>query len=551
MRGNVVRIGAAVSLAAVILSACSGNDLPPDQSATALDNHVTVASGSLVGNVADASGIVSFKGIPYAAAPVGSLRWKEPQPVQKWSGARDATTFGAKCWAAAAFGGPISTDGVSEDCLFLNVWSGAKTRGAKLPVMVWLHGGGFQFGTASDNSLDGTSLAKKGVVLVTINYRLGVFGYLSRPDLDTESNGHKSGMYGIEDQIAALQWVKDNIAAFGGDAANVTVFGESAGAHAIGLLMASPLATGLFQKAIGESGAFWESEYGEMKPYADAQAMGTALGTQMSAATLDQLRSVPALQLETATNWTFATFPGLTNFSPIVDGYVLPENPYVRFLNGRQNDVPLLAGWNSDEGLPFLQLTLPHSTIQAYTDAATAEFGAANLTAFEQAYPATSVDQATQSAQALIGDQVIKYQTWGWVTQQQKTGHSPVFVYHFEQTSAYNPVATHSTEVQYVFGNLPPNGSVFANLPPSGSVMPSAQDLAVSDTMQSYWTNFARSANPNGAGLPQWPQYAGAGSQTMRIGNVIQPGPEEGTERFQFLDKFRVNGLISVSQPLL
>ncbi|WP_144109786.1 carboxylesterase/lipase family protein [Paraburkholderia sp. BCC1886] len=541
LKGNIVHSGAALALASVILSACSGNGITPDQSATPLDNHVTISSGSLVGNAADASGIVSFKGIPYAAAPVGSLRWKEPQPVQKWSGARDATTFGAKCWAAAAFGGPISTDGVSEDCLFLNVWSGAKTRGAKLPVMVWLHGGGFQFGTASDSSLDGTSLAKKGVVLVTINYRLGVFGHLSRPDLDAESNGHKSGMYGIEDQIAALKWVKDNIASFGGDPANVTVFGESAGSHAIGLLMASPLATGLFQKAIGESGAFWESEHGEMKPYADAQAMGTALGSQMNATTLDQLRAVPALQLETATNWTVATDPGLTNFSPIVDGYVLPENPYVRFMNGRQNDVPLLAGWNSDEGLAFFDRALPHSTIQAYNDAASAEFGATNQAAFDQAYPASSVDQATQSAQALIGDQVIKYQTWGWVTQQQRTGHSPVFVYHFEQTSAYNPVATHTTEVPYVFGNLPAKGTVNA----------SAQDLTVSDTLQSYWTNFARSGNPNGAGLPQWPQYAGAGSQTMRIGNVIEPGAEEGTARFQFLDKFRVNGLISVSQPPL
>jgi para-nitrobenzyl esterase len=531
----------ALSLIALTLAACNGNNVTPDQSTTPLDNHVTIASGNLTGNPADASGIVSFKGIPYAAAPVGNLRWKEPQAAPKWSGTRDATTFGAKCWAAAAFGGPVSSDGVSEDCLFLNVWSGVKTRGARLPVMVYIHGGGFQFGTGSDVALDGASLARKGVVLVTINYRLGVFGHLSRPDLDAESNGHKSGMYGIEDQIAALQWVKENIAAFGGDPANVTVFGESAGAHAIGLLMASPLATGLFHKAIGESGAFWESEHGEMKPYADAQAMGTELGTQLNATTLDQLRAVPALQLETATNWTFATDPGVTNFSPIVDGYVLPENPYVRFLNGRQNDVPLLAGWNSDEGLAFFNRALPHSTVQAYTAAASAEFGAANLAAFLQAYPANSVDQATQSAQSLIGDQVIKYQTWGWVTQQQKTGHSPVFVYHFEQTSAYNPVATHATDVPYVFGNLPAKGTVTA----------SAQDLAVSDTIQSYWTNFARSANPNGTGLPQWPQYAGAGSQTMRLGNAIQAGPEEGTQRFQFLDRFRVNGLIAVTQPPL
>ena len=533
---KLLRYGMVASCSAAVVSACGGGggNAASSLSALPLDQHVSIASGRLVGNPADASGIVSFKGIPYAAPPVGSLRWKEPQPVPAWSEVRDATSFGAKCWAAAAFGGPINTSNVSEDCLFLNVWSGAKTRGARLPVMVFIHGGGFQFGTASDNSLDGTALARKGVVLVTLNYRLGVFGHLSRPDLDAESGGHKSGMYGIQDQMAALQWVKDNISAFGGDPGNVTVFGESAGAHAVGMLMASPLAAGLFQKAIGESGAFWESEHGEMKPYADAQAMGLALGARLSANTLDKLRAVPALQLQTATNWTFATDPGLTNYSPIVDGYVLPENPYVRFLNGRQNDVPLLAGWNTDEGLAFFNRALPHQTAQAFIAAATQEFGAANLADFLRVYPASSDAQASQSAQSLIGDQVIKLQTWDWVTAQQRTGRSPVYVYNFGQTSAYNPVATHVTDVPYVFGNLPPKAGVSA----------SPQDLAVSDAMQSYWTNFARSANPNGNGLAPWPRYAGAGSQALHIGNVVQAGPEEGTQRFQFLERFRVNGLL-------
>jgi para-nitrobenzyl esterase len=185
-----IRTVSAVLIATGAACACGDNGSSPDAAAQPLDNHVNIAAGSLSGNPADTSGIVSFKGVPYAAAPVGSLRWKEPQPAALWSGTRDATHFGAKCWAAAAFGGPVSTDNVSEDCLFLNVWSGAKTRGAKLPVMVWIHGGGFQFGTGSDNALDGTSLAKKGVVVVTLNYRLGVFGHLSRPDLDAESGGH-------------------------------------------------------------------------------------------------------------------------------------------------------------------------------------------------------------------------------------------------------------------------------------------------------------------------------------------------------------------------
>lgn len=533
---KAVRYGTAMSFATAMAGAYGGSHAGAMLADAPLDNHVTIASGSVAGNAADASGIISFKGVPYAAAPVGNLRWKEPQPAQAWSGIRDATNFGAKCWASAAFGGPVDANNVSEDCLFLNIWSGAKTRGSKLPVMVFIHGGGFQFGTASGNNLDGTALAKKGVVLVTVNYRLGVFGFLSRPDLDAESDGHMSGMYGIEDQIAALKWVKSNISAFGGDPGNVTVFGESAGAHAVGILMASPVAKGTFQKAIGQSGAFWESELGSMKRNIDALATGLALGNRLGSPSLEKLREIPALQLQTATNWTLAT-PGAIDFSPSVDGYVLPENPYVRFLHGRQNDVPLLVGWNTDEGLMFFGRALPHQSVEAYTDAATKAFGAANLADFLKMYPASSVPQATQSAKTLIGDRIISYQTWGWANAQRKTGHSPVYVYHFEQTSPYNPVAMHTTDVPYVFGNLPPKKAA-----------PGPQDLSVSDTMQSYWTNFARSANPNGNGLPQWPQYEGAGSQTMRIGNVIQSGQEEGTERFQFLDRFRVNGLISVNQ---
>ena len=538
LRQKTSRVRVEILLAAVMLTSCVNGSAVPDLSATPLDNHVTITSGSLTGNPADASGVISFKGIPYAAAPVGDLRWKEPQPLQSWSGVRDATDFGARCWAATAFGGPVTTADTSEDCLYLNVWSGAETRNAKLPVMVWIHGGGFQFASSSDALYDGSALARKDVLVVSMNYRLGVLGFLSRPDLDAESNGHKSGMYGIQDQIAALQWVKDNIAAFGGDPGNVTIFGESAGAHAVGLLMASPLTTGLFHKAIGQSGAFWESEDGAMKPYGDAQTMGLALGTQLGATTLDELRAIPPLQLQTATDWTFATNPQVTAFSPVVDGYVLPENPYVRFMNGRQNDVPLLAGWNADEGLPFLPRGLPYDTLQAYTDAATEVFGAANLESFLELYPASSVEQAEQSAQALIGDQTIKYQTWGWVTQHHRTGRSPVFVYNFSYTSPFNPIATHLTEVQYVFGNLLPN--------PQNPATPSQEDQAQSEMMQTYWSNFARMASPNGSGLPHWPQYEGAGSQALQIGTEIGAGPEEGTARFRFLDEFRVDGLLTV-----
>ena len=532
MKAKVLLRGAAILSTAMLVSACGGGD-DDDPSVTPLNNHVTISSGSLNGNAADASGIVSFKGIPYAAPPVGPLRWKEPQPVAPWSVARDATTLGTKCWAANLGGGPAVTAGTGEDCLYLNVWSGAKTRGAKLPVMVWVHGGGFQFGTGSDPQSDGTELAKRGVIVVTINYRLGVFGFLARPDLDAESGGHKSGMYGIQDTIAALQWVKDNIAQFGGDPTKVTVFGESAGAHAVGMLMSSPLATGLFHRAIGESGAYWESE---MKTLAQAQAFGAALGPLVNATTLDQLRAVPAAQLQNATPYNLS-LPA--QFSPFVDGYVLPELPYLRFAGGRQNDVPLLAGVNAGEGIPFMGYALPHNTATAFINAATTAFGAAKMPTFLQLYPATTDAQAVASAQTLVGDLTIRNETWTWANQQYQTGKSPVYFYNFDFTSAFTPTAAHTDEIAYVFGNLLPGPFQSRDVPPS------ALDRSVSATMQSYWTNFAKTGNPNATGLPAWPKYTGAGSQALNISQTIQAAPEEGTARYQFLNQFRVNGIIA------
>lgn len=522
-----------LSFATLMMVPYSDESAASDGRPAGFDHHVAISSGKLAGSPADASGIVSFKGIPYAAPPVGNLRWKAPQPVPHWDGVRDATHFGHQCWAAKAFAGPAVANS-SEDCLYLNVWSGAKSRSAKLPVMVWFHGGGFQFGSGSDPASDGTMLAKKGVVVVTLNYRLGVFGFLSRPDLDAESGGRKSGMYGIQDLIAALTWVKDNISQFGGDPDNVTVFGESAGSHAIGILMSSPLAKGLFHKAIGESGAFWESE---IRPYGDAQATGVALGAQLNAPTLERLRQISAAELVDATDWNLEV---ATKFSPVVDGYVLPELPYLRFKNGRQNDVPLIAGWNMAEGSLFHGYSLPHDTAKAFTDAAAKKFGTENMKDFLQHYPASSAEQAAQSAEALVGDLSIKYETWTWALQQQKTGRSPVFVYNFSFTSPFTPVAGHVTEVAYVFGNFLPR-------PFHGKAAATAQDHAMSEAIQSYWTNFARTGNPNGPGLPQWPQFAGDETgQAIHLGNAIQAGAVEGKARFHFLDRFRVDGLITV-----
>ena len=511
--------------------------MDPARADTPTGPNISLATGRLETAPADAGGILAFKGIPYAAAPVGALRWKSPQPATPWNGIRDATRFGARCWASAPFGGPVSPKDASEDCLFLNVWTGAKTTGARLPVMVFLHGGGFQFGTASDNALDGASLARKGVVLVTINYRLGVFGFLAHPELDAEGHG-ASGMFGIEDQIAALRWVKSNIAAFGGDPANVTVFGESAGAHAVGILMASPAAAGAFDKAIGQSGAFWESEGGSMKNHAQASAMGVALGERLQARNLAQLRAIPAQELQVATNWTFATDPAAGSFAPAVDGHVLSTDPYTAFLAGHQNDVPLLVGWNTDEGLLFMPRALPHATTEAFEAAARQLVGTEKLQKFLALYPAATPQQAQQSARMLAGDQVIKLQTRNWAASAVRTGRSPVWVYHFEQVSPYSPVATHTTDVPYVFGNLAPR--LGGPMGPSGPV--GEQDRALSEAIQTYWTQFARTGNPNATGLPHWPGYLGAGGQTQRLGSVIAPAPEEGALRYEFLNSLREAG---------
>ncbi len=483
-----------------------------------------VESGAIAGNAPDASGVVSYKGIPYAAPPVGSLRWRAPQPAQPWTGVRDAKQYGHPCWQGTAFG-PVDNSQASEDCLTLNVWSAARGPGERRPVMVWLHGGGFQFGTSGDPRWEGENLAKKGVVVVSINYRLGVFGFLARNDLDQESSGRSSGMYGIEDMIAALRWVKANAVAFGGDPANVTVFGQSAGAHAVGILMASPLTGGSFDKAIAESGAFWESPKGVMASHATAAQIGARLGASSGAQTLESLRSLPAAQL--------IADPTEPAYSPSIDGFVLRTDPETQFAQGRQRDVPLLAGQVADEGTIFAAVSgIPGDSAQDFIAAATTAFGPSSIDRFLQLYPAASDAQAQQSQVLLSGDLIIASQTWQMANLQLKTSHAPVYSYYFSQTSAYNPLPIHVSEVPYVFGDLVPNGH--------GA--PNASDVALSDAMSSYWTNFAKTGNPNGAGLPGWPVYTGAGGLVMGLATPLQPQAEVGTARFEFLNSFRTPG---------
>ncbi|MDB5931316.1 MAG: hypothetical protein JWR60_3023 [Polaromonas sp.] len=533
MKPTTSRWAATAALAAgmLALAGCGGGSDPVDANQP-LTSTVAVANGTLVGNERDAAGILNFKGIPYAAAPVGDLRWRAPQPAPNWAGTRDASQYGRKCWANGTPAPVVADPTVSEDCLFLNVWSGARTPGEQRPVMVWLHGGGFQFGTSGDPRWEGTNLAKKGVVVVSLNYRLGVFGHLARPDLAVESGGKSSGMYGLQDQLAALQWVKHNIASFGGDPANITLFGESAGAHAVGMLSASTLAAGTFHKAIGQSGAFWESEFGPLPSRAASEQKGMALGTALGAASLAALRAVPALQLASVTN--AAAPPFAPPFGPSLDGYVLTEEPATRFFAGRQNDVPLLVGQNVAEGTIFAVpgRALP-STANGFAAAVTRVFGASNLSSLLGFYPATTDAQAAQSSVQLLGDLIIGLQTWTWGVAQKATGKSPVYSYYFKQASPYTPLAVHVSEVPYVFQNLVPKGTAAA------PVLPAAQDQALADAMSSYWTNFAKSGNPNQLGLPVWPEYSGAGGNVMGLGATVAAEPEPFTARYQFLNKFR------------
>src|SRR5580692_807685 len=304
---------------------------------------VKTGSGALEGTGPQASGVREFKGIPFAQPPIGSLRWRAPQSVAAWNGVRQAKEFGPRCMQQPIYGDMgFRSNGMSEDCLYLNVWTPAKSGGEKLPVMVYFFGGGFMAGDGSEPRYDGESMATKGIVAITVNYRLGVFGFLAHPELTKESPHHVSGNYALLDQNAALQWVHQNIAAFGGDPGRVTIAGESAGSIAVSAQMASPLSKDLIAGAIGESGSILGAL--PAGPLAAAEEQGAKFLTAVGTADVAALRAMPADQLVTA-----AGKQGMPRFNPVVDGYFFPQAPAAIFAAGKQADVPLLAGWNSEE----------------------------------------------------------------------------------------------------------------------------------------------------------------------------------------------------------
>ncbi len=484
--------------------------------------------GDVQGTRSDDSKVRIFEGIPFAAPPVGDLRWKAPEPAASWSGIRKATEFGPRCMQGHIYSDMVFRDnGPSENCLYLNVWTPAASADAHLPVMVWIYGGGFAAGAASEPRQDGANLAKKGVVVVSLNYRLGVFGFFSHPDLAKESGHNASGNYGLLDQVAALEWVHNNIAAFGGDPNSVTIFGESAGSFSVSALMASPLAQGLFQRAIGESGAFFGKTL-QAKSLSDSEDADTkwakdALGTD----SLEALRGKSADELLQA----MLNEKNHVYFAPNIDGYFLPEDVSSIFESGKQAHVPLLAGWNADEGSYHMIFGKEQPTVQNFASSIRQHFGE-HADAILKAYPATTDEQAKRAAQDLAGDQFIGYSTWKWIQMQLATGKSRVFEYRFEDAPPSSGAAGesrgayHSAEIEFVFETLPSK-----NLPWR------PQDRKLSDEMSTYWTNFAKTGDPNGEGLAKWPAYDSQDEyEVMHLSATPHAAPAAHRARYELLD---------------
>jgi para-nitrobenzyl esterase len=476
--------------------------------------------------------VAAFLGIPYAAPPVGDLRWKPPAPVAKWTEARAATSFASRCMQGPIYSDMVFRDpGISEDCLALNVWTPVNHGKGHLPVMVWIYGGGFVAGATSEPRQDGTNLAKQGVVVVSMNYRLGIFGFFVHPDLAAESGRNSAGNYGLLDQVAALEWVHRNIAGFGGDPQNVTIFGESAGSFSVSALMASPVAKGLFQKAIGESGAAFFSSGLRFGPMAAAAQEDARFASDtLKAKTIAELRAIPAQKLlDAVLDHSNKSVP---RFVPDVDGYFLQERVSTIFAAGRQNDVPLLAGWNKDEG-SFQVVGAKEKPSPASMRALAGKEFDGRADEFLKLYPSDNDEQALRSMEDFAGDRFIAWSTWKWLETQRATGKQPVYRYRFDVDLPNDPRrapglgAFHSAEIEYVFGVLDSN--LYVKWRP--------EDRQVSEQLQQYWINFARSGDPNGPGLPQWPRYESAtGWVTMHFDAPTKAEKDSLRDRYLFLD---------------
>ncbi len=483
-----------------------------------LSDSVPIETGLISGTQSSDKSISIFKGIPFAAPPVGDLRWKAPQRAQPWQGVKKCIAFGASPMQAkpAAFSMwseefLIPKEPISEDCLYLNVWTGPKSNKEKRPVLVWIYGGGFTSGGSAVPIYDGEAFAKKGIVFVSINYRVGVFGFFAHPELTKESPNKASGNYGLMDQVAALQWVQKNIAAFGGDPANVTIAGQSAGSMCVNCLIATPLAKGLFTKAIAESGANFLRGYSTLQ---QAEQDGIKLAEKLNANTIAELRSLPADQL-------FQKAQGQRG--PIIDGYVLPQTIAEIFAAGKQNDVALLTGWNQDEGLLFG----PVKNAADYRKEAAQRY-AADSANFLKYYPASTDAEAAASQLNVSRDMIFGAQNYTWANVASQQGQK-VYVYRFTRkvpaTGEYVKYgAFHTGEVPYAYDNLK-----FVNRPWE------SEDHKLAAVMSSFWVNFITNGNPNGKGLPAWPSYTINDKKIMELGITQKAMPIPDAAALDFI----------------
>jgi para-nitrobenzyl esterase len=511
------------------------------------DLQVKTANGQLEGT-REKSGIRSFKGIPYAAAPIGKLRWREPQPVANWQGILKADKFGPKAMQAPIFGDmDFRANGTSENCLYLNVWAPEQKGKALLPVLVYFYGGGFVAGDGSEPRYDGESMAQKGIVTLTVNYRLGVFGFMAHPELTKESPHKASGNYGLLDQAAALQWVQKNIAAFGGDPKRVTIAGESAGSVSVSAQMASPLSRNLIAGAIGESGSILGTL--PATPLNEGEQVGVQFAQSIGAKSLHELRAIAADSLLSA-SMRFGPF----RFSRTVDGYFFPKDPYAIFEAGEQAKVPLLAGWNSEE-MNYKAIMGNDSLNKAnFVKAVQRLYGNQAEEVLKVYNPATDAE-VEKVATDLAGDRFIGFSTWKWMDVHSRTANQPVYRYLYERPrpemvpemgdatpglaggvvrgtgaprTPPSKGAVHSAEIEYAMGNLPTN-KVFAW---------KEEDYKVSRIMQEYFANFIKTGNPNGTGLPRWPSATNATpAPVMHIDVNTRVEPEVHRERYLFIDK--------------
>ncbi|SPE31854.1 Fumonisin B1 esterase [Candidatus Sulfopaludibacter sp. SbA3] len=506
--------------------------LPLMGATSGLETMVRTESGLVAGS---GTAIRVYKGIPYAAAPVGELRWKPPQPVKPWPGVLVAKNFSPICPQSDRY----NLGAQSEDCLKLNVWTPARSAGEKLPVMVWIHGGSFQVGASSQSVYDGEALAAQGVVVVTIDYRLGILGFFCHPKLSAESPNGVSGNYGLLDMVASLEWVKQNIAAFGGDPGNVTIFGESAGGAAVFLLLEIPQAKGLFHKAISESGGILppirlKDESAGIMPL---EAQGEKLGLDISA--LRKLSTADVLKLAPWRNAGVGSGDRVA-WLPVIDGWVLPDETLRLLRMGRFHNVPFLAGTNTDEGTLFNPPVKDLETFRTFAKRVGVPADAAL-----ELYPAANDSEAHAAAAKLGGDVQFLLGTRA-VLREMAKANPKTFQYYFTRLTGIGRQlgwgVFHTSELQYVFGNLPDGYFGTEPSPLFGDLGVKADsytdvDASLAKTMSAQWVQFARSGDPNGPGLPQWPRFNVDREAYLELGDRVVTGESLRKKHLDFLNQ--------------